>query len=130
LNDIPAAKPERPRVLIVEDEWILADALADDLNGMGYDVAGPASSVAKALVLIEQENIDIAILDVSLGSGQKSFPIAAVLARRDIPFLFITGYQAADLIPDFAGKIVIAKPILLDTLKRRLGEILSRHPAH
>ena len=116
--------------MIVEDEWILADALADDLNGLGYDVAGPASSVAKALVIIEQENIDIAILDVSLGSGQKSFPIAAVLARRDIPFLFITGYQAADLIPDFAGKIVIAKPILLDTLKRRLGEILSRHPAH
>lgn len=120
-----ARKPERPRILIVEDEWILADALAADLIDIGYSVVGPVASVRKALEVLEQEGIDGAILDVSLGVGQNSFPIAAVLVRRGIPFLFTTGYQATDLLPDFAGKIVLAKPVLLGTLKRRLDEILS-----
>jgi DNA-binding NtrC family response regulator len=123
-----ARQPDRPRILIVEDEWILADALADALTDMGYDVAGPAASVPKALKLLEQGNIDAAILDISLGSGQKSFPVAAVLTTRGIPFLFITGYQAIDLLPDFVGKIVIAKPVLLDTLRRHLSAILSGLP--
>ena len=122
-----AVKPQRPRILIVEDEWILADTLAADLADIGYDIAGPVACVATALALLEQETFSAAVLDVSLGLEQKSFPVALALAERGIPFLFMTGYQTSDLPGEFAQKIVIGKPVLLAVLGRHLAELLSRH---
>lgn len=117
---------ERARILIVEDEWILAGALAANLADMGYDVVGPAANVPTALALLEREAVSAAVLDVSLGFAQKSFPIALVLAERGIPFLFITGYQISDLPCEFSGEIVIGKPVMLGLLERHLTGLLSK----
>lgn len=81
------------RLLLVEDEYVLASYLAQALEEQGAEVIGPAASVSDALVLIETtDGIDAAILDVNL-RGETSYPIADALASRDVPFVFASGYE-------------------------------------
>lgn len=89
------------RILVLEDEWLIADDLASDLEERGYQVVGPVSSVAAALGLVEREKISAAILDINLG-GEKCFPLATVLARQGIPFVFVSGHSASALPPEFS----------------------------
>ena len=79
-------------ILLVEDEYLIAWALQDDLQRSGAHVIGPAASVEDALALLANERVDGAILDVSLGQ-EKVFPVAEALAARGIPFVFATGYS-------------------------------------
>ena len=79
------------RILVVEDEPLLAMASADLLADSGCTVAGPVSSVKQGMRLIEQEAIDGAILDINL-RGEMVFPLADALAERSIPFVYVTGY--------------------------------------
>lgn len=79
-------------ILLVEDEYLIAWALQDDLKNCGAHVVGPAGSVDDALELLLQERIDGAILDVSLGH-EKVYPVASALTARNIPFVFATGYS-------------------------------------
>ena len=91
--------PELPglRILIVEDIVDFADELAETLHGWGWEVVGPVGTVRDALVLIKGEVIHGALLDVILGA-ERVFPVAAELTARNIPFLFMSGY---DTLPDF-----------------------------
>ena len=84
-------------ILVVEDEFLIAWALQDNLKLCGAHVIGPAASVEDALGLLEHERIDGAILDVSLGRD-KVYPVAAALTARNIPFVFATGYSDLPLI--------------------------------
>src|SRR4051794_22900016 len=79
------------RVLVVEDEMIVAWLLQDMLADLGCAVVGPAARVSQALAMIDAEAIDAAVLDVNL-NGQKSYPVADALAARGMPFVFSTGY--------------------------------------
>jgi CheY-like chemotaxis protein len=79
------------RVLILEDEPVVAFALEDMLIDMGCVVVGPALRLPDAFALIESTPFDAAILDVNI-SGVPSYPIADELERRGIPYLFATGY--------------------------------------
>jgi len=97
------------RILIVEDEPILAIALQDMLEGLGYEVVGPAFRVDPALALAGGAAIDGAILDVNMGDGD-SYGIAATLAKRGIPYLFATGYGRDGLEPGHEGTPVLEKP--------------------
>jgi len=97
------------RILIVEDEPILAMALQDILEGLGYEVVGPAMRVAPALALAGEAAIDAAILDVNMGQGN-SYGIAALLAGRGIPYLFATGYGREGLEPGYDSVPVLEKP--------------------
>jgi len=85
------------KVLIVEDSYLLALTLEDMLTDSGADVVGIAPSVAIALKAMEDHTIDIACLDINLGS-ETSFPIADALALRGIPFVFVSAYKA-DVVP-------------------------------
>jgi CheY-like chemotaxis protein len=85
------------KVLIVEDSYLLALTLEDMLTDSGADVIGIAPSVAIALKAMEDHTIDIACLDINLGS-ETSFPIADALAMRGIPFVFVSAYEA-DVVP-------------------------------
>jgi DNA-binding response OmpR family regulator len=97
-------------VLIVEDDGILAMALADALTAVGYDVVGPAPTTKKALTLIETEPIDAALLDVNLG-GERSDGVAHALANATIPFAFSTGYSSKSALPPaFASQLTLTKP--------------------
>src|SRR5690606_30707009 len=79
------------RVLIVEDEPLIAMTLADYLGEAGCEVVGPASSLARARVMIDAARFDAALLDGNL-SGDRVDDLAARLTQRGIPFVFITGY--------------------------------------
>ena len=79
------------RILVIEDEPLIAMLLVDWLRELGYDPIGPASTVAKALDLIVGSAPDAAIVDVSL-NGESCHPVAEALRERDIPFVFATGH--------------------------------------
>lgn len=79
------------RLLVVEDEMLIAMTIEDVLTDLGCTVVGPASSVAKAMDLLTKEEIDGAILDLNL-KGEQALPVAEALHKRGTPFFFLTGY--------------------------------------
>src|SRR5262249_38677888 len=87
------------RVLVVEDSFLVADAICDVLSERGCEVIGPAPNLERGWRLSQQESLDGAVLDVNLG-GELSFPIAVTLAERGIPFLFLTGYDDISVMPE------------------------------
>ena len=112
------------RVLIVEDEWLLAAELSDALTRAGFSTLGPVRRVSEALALIDNGGPDVVVLDVSLGHAD-SFPIARDLARRDIPFLFLTGYTKLDLPEEFRDRPLLSKPIILPSLVDGIKSLVS-----
>lgn len=98
-----------PRVLVVEDESLLAETLCDLMQDAGCEPVGPAATVAAALSLIEQAGIDVALLDVRL-KRETSFPIAEALRKRGIPWLFLTSYQQRQLPDNLGNPLLIEKP--------------------
>lgn len=97
------------RVLVVEDEPLIALALEDILADLGCQVVGPAHTLAEAADLGREAPLDGAILDVNLGRD-KVFPVADILAERSVPFVFTTGYGDAGLRPCDRGRPVLQKP--------------------
>lgn len=98
-------------VLIVEDEYFLADDARSTLSDVGAKVLGPVATVADACALIEAHPvIDGVLLDVNL-RGEMAFEVADTLRSRNIPFAFVTGYDRAVLPARFDGTISVAKPI-------------------
>lgn len=111
-------------VLIVEDEAMIAMQLEDDLIDAGCAVVGPVPSVRSALRLIERERIDAAIIDYHLADGD-SCPIADMLGRRGVPFLFMTGHAAEDLPPRCRDIKVLFKPVRAAALMQALAALLE-----
>jgi DNA-binding NtrC family response regulator len=117
LDHLMPAKPGKPalplqniRILVVEDEFILALDLQDFLESCGAIVIGPAASVEQALELANSESFSYAILDVHV-AGQNIFPVAKLLTEKHIPFLFHTGHGDAEaLYHDWPGCEVLMKP--------------------
>ena len=97
------------RVLVVEDEMIVAWLLEDMLAEWGYVVIGPAASVNQALGMIEAEAIDAAVLDVNL-NGEMSYPVADTLAAREVPFVFTTGYAKDGVLGRYQTVPILQKP--------------------
>jgi CheY-like chemotaxis protein len=120
--DDSTAKLQGLRVLVVEDEHLVALALVDDLEELGAIVVGPAASVEGALGLIDQHAVDAAVLDIKL-QAQLVFPVADVLKAKDVPFLFTSGFDAAVLPADYADIPTCEKPANPVTLMRMLGEL-------
>lgn len=88
---------ETHRILVVEDEYLLASDISAALRQAGSTIVGPFASVADALeVLARQPEIDGAVLDINI-RGEKVFPVADELRRRGVPFVFTTGYDSAAL---------------------------------
>lgn len=97
------------RILVIEDEFFLADDVAAALARCGATVLGPVASVGGATAAIERDSPDCALVDVNLG-GDMAFPLARRLRAEGIPFVFATGYGADALPPEFAGTPHIEKP--------------------
>lgn len=116
------AEPQR-RLLLVEDEPMIAFALEDMVVELGYTVVGPAFRLSDALELAGREQFEAAVLDVNLNDLQ-SFPVADLLESRGIPFLFATGYAESGV--GWSGKAgVIAKPYSRDQLARALRALFA-----
>ncbi|HTH67439.1 MAG TPA: response regulator [Rhodanobacter sp.] len=97
-----------PCILLAEDEMLLAMMLEDHLNASGYRVL-KAARLAKCLQLAESAAIDLAILDINL-AGEVSFPVALVLRRRGIPFVFSSGYDDGDMPEIWRKQKTLQKP--------------------
>jgi CheY-like chemotaxis protein len=104
------------RVLVVEDEPLIALALADLLEDLGCEVVGPACNLQEAEALGREAAVDGAILDVSLGQD-KVFPVADILSERLIPFAFTTGYGEAGVRPSDRQRPILQKPYDPERLK-------------
>ena len=111
------------RVLIVEDEFLLALSLEDDLVLAGCVTIGPFSNLADATQATRREDFDLAILDVNLG-GEPIYPLAEELLERGKPFLLVTGYGAESLPPHFRSLPRLPKPYDVAILLKEIGRAL------
>ncbi|MFI4973603.1 MAG: response regulator [Caulobacterales bacterium] len=113
------------RVLVVEDEMMIAMMIEDMLADLGCDVVGPAHGVETALKLARAErDIDAAVLDVNLG-GQPVFAVADALRERGVPAIFCTGYGGGGLREVDRGAPLLQKPFRVGDLARALGAALG-----
>ena len=112
------------KILVVEDEPLLAMTLKDVLTASGCAVVGPASTLELGMRLIEKEAVDGAILDVNL-RGEMVFPLADALAERSIPFVYVTGYSKL-LRACNHGRPFLQKPYTNQQLLKIVGEWRSR----
>lgn len=97
------------RILIVEDESLVAMLLEAVVEDLGAVPVGPASTVEEGVDLAGRETIDAALLDVNV-AGQRVFPVARVLTERGTPFAFSTGYGESGLPEEWRGRPTIQKP--------------------
>ena len=117
--------PPGLRVLIVEDEMIVAWALTGMLTRIGCVVVGRAARVNRALAMIAAEAFDVALLDINL-NGEKCFPVADVLAERGVPFVFSTGYHNENLPDPYQCVPMLQKPFDDSTLANMLAKLLMK----
>ncbi|KQT33005.1 transcriptional regulator [Sphingomonas sp. Leaf412] len=111
------------RVLLVEDEPLIAMMLEDFLDALDQGLAGTADSVAAAVAIVEAGNVDAAILDVNLRGGEKSFAVADALAAKDIPFVFATGGSGDEITPEHRDRPRLSKPFTMDGVKAALDQL-------
>jgi CheY-like chemotaxis protein len=119
-----AGKITGRRVLIVEDEYLIAIDLVATLESLGFEVVGLAGSVAEALTLLESngDRLDAAVLDINLGY-ERSYPVADRLRAQGVPFVFTTGYDVG-VVPDSYSEVPrYEKPVDERQLVRCLSEL-------
>lgn len=109
------------RVLVVEDEPVVAMCLEDILEELGCVTVGPANRLSEGLALAQHETLDAAILDINL-AGERSNTIAELLRARGVPFVFASGYGAA---PEGFGAPMIEKPYRTADIARALSGLLG-----
>jgi CheY-like chemotaxis protein len=110
------------RVLLVEDENLVALLLEDMLAELGHTVVGPVARLDKALETVQLEAFDVAILDVNI-NGEESYPIAEALAARGIPFVFSTGYGKKSLPAPYSERPALQKPFQRHDLQKLFAEL-------
>jgi CheY-like chemotaxis protein len=114
------------RILVVEDEFLIAANLVDALESAGSIVLGPVASVDAAISKIESElHIDAAVLDLNLG-GVLAFPVADLLVARKIPFIFTSGYEDSTLKTRYSQVKSCLKPYQFHAMEEALVEAMSR----
>ena len=113
------------RILVIEDEALVALQLQADLESAGHKVVGPARSLQAGMRLAEREEIDVALIDVSLGR-ETSAPIADRLLARNVPFAFVTGYSDTRCCRSTCGPCpVSSSPMALRDVQRILAGLLN-----
>jgi CheY-like chemotaxis protein len=113
------------RVLLVEDEGLVAMSVEDMLSDLGCVVAAQATSLPEAFERARAGGFEVALLDVSL-NGKQVFPVAEFLSEQDIPFAFASGYGRAGLPEGFRNRPVVPKPFQIDELSAALTAALAR----
>ncbi len=114
------------RVLVVEDETLVAMLLEDMLGDLGCEVVATASRIAHAVELARDpaQTFDAAILDVNV-AGESITPVAQALSERPTPFVFATGYGESGVPEAFRGRPVLQKPFSIADVQIRLREAVA-----
>jgi CheY-like chemotaxis protein len=103
------------RVLVVEDEMMVVLYLEDVLQSLGHTVAATAGRLEEAVKLAEEADIDFALLDLNL-AGARTYPVAAALQKRAIPFAFATGYGSGGIAAEYAHIPTLTKPFRVEDI--------------
>jgi PAS domain S-box-containing protein len=113
------------RILVVEDNALIAAEMADHLDMLGCTVVGPAGSLDEAVRLVTTEAVDVAILDVDL-RGQRVYPVADLALSMGIPITFCTGFSTlSELSQRWPGADIVQKPVSHDDIERALARLLA-----
>jgi len=121
----PADAARRPRILFVEDSYMLIVTLEEMCEDLGWEVVGPATRLADAMVLARNGAFDAAFLDVNL-DGEMSWEVAGVLKERGIKFAFSTGYDGASILPrSLADSEILRKPYRIEDIERCIRQMLG-----
>lgn len=112
-----------PRILVVEDEYLIRMLLEDMLSDLGYEIAGAVGTIAEASDLATKAQFDVAILDVNL-DGKEIYPVADILSSRGVPFIFVSGYGEGSLAEPYRGRPSLQKPFQAEQLETALAGLL------
>jgi CheY-like chemotaxis protein len=122
-----AVESKNLRVLVIEDEGIVAMLLEDMLSELGHQVVATIGNIEQATDMVGKASIDLAILDVNL-NGHHTYCLAETLTSRGIPFLFATGYGSSGLRSEWRQANVLQKPFTERELARAIGRIVENLP--
>ena len=123
-----AARTSGRSVFLVEDEVMIRMMVADMLEELGYSVVAEAGEIGEALKLAQSAEFDLAILDVNV-NGKVISPVADVLAARNRPFIFATGYGSSGLPAEYRSRPALQKPFQIETLARMIDQTLNHTAA-
>jgi len=116
------------RLLLVEDELVVGLFMQDLLKTIGYRPTDPIGRLSEAINAATQERFDGAILDMNL-NGEIVYPLAELLTKQRVPFLFVTGYAPGSLDPRFTQVQILQKPVVQDELAGALSQMLGSRPS-
>jgi DNA-binding response OmpR family regulator len=122
------AGTEPRRVLIIEDEMLIALMLQDMVSDAGFVVDGIATSLLAGIELARTADVHLAVLDINL-NGEESYPIADILRARGVRMIFSTGYGAASLKPDYEFVPTLMKPYEQANLAAAIHAAFAKPPA-
>jgi CheY-like chemotaxis protein len=112
------------RVLVSDDNLLMADVVAEFLGECGLEPVGPVGRLESAMQMARERALDGAILDINL-NGRPCFPVCAILSARRIPFIFLTGYPLAAIPIEYRGAPLVTKPFELTEMKEVLAHMLG-----
>jgi DNA-binding NtrC family response regulator len=118
----PAGLPSF-KILIVEDEYFIAQDLAEAFTDIGSEVLGPVPSIDQAMEVIRDQVVHAAVLDINI-QDQMVFPVADILTRRDIPFVFASGYDEKTVPQSYQGVPRWEKPFAAGDIAEFLSDLL------
>ena len=116
--------PAMPRVLVVEDEYLIRMLLEDMLADLGYAVSEAVGTIAEARKFAADGAFDVAILDVNV-DGEEVYPVADILAQRGLPFVFVTGYGEGSLPAKYRSRPALQKPFQSSSSSTLVGLIAA-----
>ena len=112
------------RVLVAEDDALLALSYAEMLKDVGAEVIGPAATIHEAGKLAASDGIAAALLDIRLEDGEV-WPVAQILADKGVPFVFCTGHFGSDTLPpEWSGRPILTKPVRPTKILGALADML------
>ena len=117
------ANGQKRRVLVIEDEALVAMLIEDMIHDSGDEMVGSACRLSDALVLAQETQADVALLDINLG-GALAYPVADVLRQRGVPIVFTSGYGSAGLIDRFQDCPMLDKPFDQPSLEHAIHTVL------
>jgi CheY-like chemotaxis protein len=113
------------RVFVVEDEYLIRMLLEDMLADLGFEIAAAVGTIAEATEAATNGQFDVAILDVNV-DGREVYPVADILAKRGVPFVFVSGYGEGSLTERFRGRPSLQKPFQAAQIEQTLAALLSK----
>lgn len=113
------------RVLVIEDEYFLADDIVRALTALGARVIGPYGDLDEATLVVDSDiAIDAAVMDINL-RNEMVFPLARLLRSRKVPLVFTTGYDHGSIVPEFQDVRLWGKPLDIKAMTRELTGMIK-----